>query len=62
MLYGLADTCPDLFALTFRTREAIRDWNPSALDTDKWVEAAVSFGAKYIVLVVRPTGLRFVQN
>eukprot|EP01064_Diplonema_japonicum_P034425 TRINITY_DN7118_c0_g1_i1.p1 TRINITY_DN7118_c0_g1~~TRINITY_DN7118_c0_g1_i1.p1 ORF type:complete len:457 (+),score=91.30 TRINITY_DN7118_c0_g1_i1:71-1441(+) len=27
------------------------EWNPYALDTDKWVEIASSFGAKYIVLV-----------
>jgi alpha-L-fucosidase len=33
------------------TLEAVADWNPHALDTDKWVEAAVSFGAKYVVLV-----------
>ena len=29
----------------------IRDWNPSNLNTDVWVQAAVSFGAKYIILV-----------
>ena len=30
---------------------AVRAWDPRALDTDAWVRAAVSFGAKYIVLV-----------
>ena len=33
------------------TREAVADWDPYNLDTDKWVQTAVSFGAKYIVLV-----------
>jgi alpha-L-fucosidase len=33
------------------TRDAVRAWNPSKLDTDEWVKTAVSFGAKYIVLV-----------
>ena len=32
--------------------EDIRAWNPSDLNTDQWLEAAVSFGARYAVLVV----------
>ena len=32
--------------------ENIRAWYPSRLDTDQWVETAVSFGARYAVLVV----------
>ena len=34
------------------TLEATAAWNPSALDTDQWVQSAADFGAKYIVLVV----------
>jgi hypothetical protein len=38
-------------ALYVPTREAVAAWDPSLLDTDEWVKTAVSFGAKYIVLV-----------
>jgi hypothetical protein len=38
-------------ALYVPNRDAVRAWNPSALDTDEWVKTAASFGAKYIVLV-----------
>lgn len=34
------------------TEAQIREWNPARLDTDQWVDAAVSFGARYAVLVV----------
>ena len=33
------------------TREYIRAWNPSQLDTDEWAKIAASFGAKYIIAV-----------
>ena len=32
------------------TLAAIREWSPPALDTDAWLAAAASFGAKYAVL------------
>jgi alpha-L-fucosidase len=34
------------------TEEDIRAWNPSNLNTDQWLEAVVSFGGRYAVLVV----------
>eukprot|EP01060_Flectonema_neradi_P011252 TRINITY_DN18350_c0_g1_i1.p1 TRINITY_DN18350_c0_g1~~TRINITY_DN18350_c0_g1_i1.p1 ORF type:complete len:467 (+),score=70.25 TRINITY_DN18350_c0_g1_i1:79-1479(+) len=33
------------------TVETAMNWTPNQLDTDKWVEVAMSFGAKHIVLV-----------
>ena len=38
-------------ALYVPTLEEVADWNPSAIDTDEWVKASASFGAKYIVMV-----------
>lgn len=38
-------------ALFVPNRGHIEAWDPFALDTDEWVAAAASFGAKYIVLV-----------
>jgi alpha-L-fucosidase len=34
------------------TDDELRAWNPAQLDTDQWLSAAVSFGARYAVLVV----------
>ena len=38
---------------TLRRPPDIKLFNPKELDTDQWVEAAVSFGAKYAVLVAK---------
>lgn len=34
------------------TDDELRAWNPTQLDTDQWLSAASSFGARYAVLVV----------
>jgi hypothetical protein len=38
-------------ALCVPSREYIKAWNPSQLDTDAWARTAASFGAKYIIAV-----------
>eukprot|EP01051_Picozoa_sp_SAG22_P005653 SAG22_NODE_342_length_11973_cov_10.127927_2_plen_226_part_00 len=38
-------------ALCVPSRDYIKKWDPSQLDTDEWVKVAKSFGAKYIIAV-----------